>query len=140
VQRVFRTPPTIQTAGYRSVNRTIDSLAAEQGVTNINQRGGDGMLLTDWRARKRMAENMEMMGHGEREGMDLGKFFQPVQNVKSFGPLEGALRRDPTTGTVNTVMDGVLVPFAQPKVRVAGVFDGKDAGLPASDAGAGGTP
>ena len=136
VERAFRTPPSIQTAGYRSVNATIDSLAAEAGVTQINQRGGDGMLRTDWHARKRMSESLEMMGHGDLAGQDLSRFFVSASNVGAIraksGDLRGPLARD-ATGHMAAQFDDQQVPFGPPKIRVAGEFDGREAGLPAGD-------
>jgi len=134
ISRAFRTAPSIQTAGYRSVNGTIESLAAEHGLTDINQRGGDGMLKTDWRARKRLQDSVEMMGHGDRAGQDMSKFFVPTANLDMLGQQQGALRRDPTTGGIATVMDGQIVPLPKPGIQVAGSFDGKGAGLPKGDA------
>jgi hypothetical protein len=129
VQRAFRTAPAIQSAGFRSVNKSVEMLAKQQGITDINQRGGDGMRMTDWRAEKRMAQSMEMMGHGTNSGVDMGQFFAPLS------AMAGRASAPPSVIKENgvTVVAGTGVPLNTPGAIVAGRHDGIAAGVPLGD-------
>jgi hypothetical protein len=136
VQRAFRTAPTIQTAGYRSVNKSFEMLAKDHGLTNMNQRGGDGMRRVTHEQESRTTRAMEMIGHGDNAGQDMGTYFKPLSEFGSAGVHPSSLVKDPTTGRVVATdgTGGIVREFAPPKIIVAGSYDGSHAGLPQGDA------
>lgn len=132
VQRVFRTPPAFQSSHYNGTNRTIEALMREQGITDVNQRGGDGMRMTDWRASKRMSEAMAMMGHGANADVDMNRYFAPVGAAgEHLGRTPPALVKQ--NGVTVVADTGVALnrPIAIP---AAPAFDGSGLGTPAGDA------
>jgi hypothetical protein len=135
IQRVYRTAPAIQSAGFRQINRTAQNLANDFGLSDINTRGGDGGLRTDWQTRRNTQRALEMMGHGERSGMDMGQYFKPVSAMSEIGAVPGALVRDPTTNRVVATdgMGSIVKEFGPVVPRIEGNHDGRDAGLPAGD-------
>lgn len=135
VDRVFRTAPSIQTAGFRSINRTFSSLAAEHGLSDMSNRGGEGMRKADWQTHRRMSQANEMIG---LQGSDVNSYFKPLTDFgkvgSSAGPQNSALTKDPATGQIQVMMNNSVTALNNPKVIVAGKYDGKQAGLPAGDA------
>lgn len=138
IQRVHRTVPAIQSAGYRSINRSFESLAVQHRLTDIRTtRTGEAHTRVNYEQRRRTAQSMEMLGHhGENAGQDMGAYFKPLAAMGQIGALPGALTRNPETGRVIATdgMGGQVAEFAAPKVVVAGRHDGASAGLPAGDA------
>lgn len=128
VQRVFRTAPVYHSGGTRSVDNSIETLMREQGVTDVNQRGGDGMRMTDWRASKRMSESVAMMGHGANSNTDMNQFFAPVSAMGKYasGAPPSVVRND--QGQI--VVAGSGVALNKPGVIVQGTFDGRSLGTP----------
>ena len=146
VERVYRTPVGIQTQGFRNMNATLQDVAREQGMSDMNQRGGDGMLRTDWRARRRIADATEMIAYNGRE---VGSMFKDVKTrfSTSSKPVSaadvvnrsadtrsngGGLYKDAATGQT-IVGPGIVLPSAAPP-RGAPSFDGRSIGLPQGDA------
>jgi hypothetical protein len=129
VQRAFRTAPMIQSAGYARINSTFDSLAAEQGVTNMSNSSGQ-QRRADYATHKRLAAANDMLiRNGPRKGQDAGEFFKPVGSVNLATTGGGALQKQGSQ-TVNSLG----VPLSTPSVRVEGRHDGTKAGLPQGDA------
>lgn len=146
VERVFRTAPAIQTAGYRSMNATFEILAAEQGVTNLDNRSGEGMRRADADAHRRLNHATDVL-MSQHTGQDVSKMFAdpksrfatsgvarpagevvaPMADTRGFN---GTIYR----GTDGTVRVGADIPLARPKAQSVGSFDGSKAGLPAGGA------
>lgn len=137
VDRAFRTPVAIQTAGYRSVNRTFESLAAQHGLTDMRNAPGESMRRADWHTHQRLETACEMVG---LQGNDVNAYFKPLSDFgkvgAAAGPQNSALSRDPATGRMQVMRDQALMTLGDPRatVQVAGKYDGTQAGLPAGDA------
>ena len=137
IQRAFRTAPAIQSAGYRSVNASMASLAAEHGLSDMaTVRPGEARTRVTYEQRRRTSQQSEMLGHGDNGEQDMGAYFKPLGAMGQLGAQPPSLVRDAATGRV-VATDGAgntVASFAQPKVHVAGRHDGTKAGLPAGDA------
>ena len=146
VERVFRTAPAIQTAGYRSMNATFDSLAAEHGVTNMNNNSGEGLRRADAGAHRRLAHATDVLT-SQHTGRDVSEFFsdpksrfatsgvarpagEAVQAVADTRGFNGTIYR----GHDGTVRVGADIPLARPQAQSVGSFDGRGVGLPAGGA------
>ena len=138
IQRVFRTAPPMQSAGYRSINRSFETLAAQHRLTDMRTtRTGEAHTRVTYDQRRRTARDMEMLGHhGENAGQDMSTYFKPLAAMGQIGAQPGALTRNPETGRVIATdgMGGQVAEFSKPTVVVAGRHDGASAGLPAGDA------
>lgn len=158
VQRVFLTAPAFQSQGYRNMNGTIETLAREHGLSNIDQRGGDGQRRMDWQGRKRIGQATEMLiTHAKNEanrGRDAGDYFRPLgsgtmpsmpgvnmasaQGVLAKSDTRTVTDRDGKTrsyGTGNTVVPGLGLEFGPPKIASGTPsFDGRSLGVPKADA------
>ena len=137
VQRAFRTPPTIQSQGYRTMNNTFENLARDQGLSNLNNRSaiqdGMGMRMADSAAHQRLAQATEMIMGSSRSGLqgtDASEYFKPLNNFRPGSTGEG--------GVIHRVGDTVMagnVPLPSPKPKLeAPAFNGQSLGLPAGDA------
>lgn len=128
VERVFRTAPMIQSGGYARMNATFDSLAREQGLTNMNNSSGQ-QRRADYATHKRLQEANDMViRNGPRKGQDASQFFKPVQDVNLGATGGGALQK-----VGGQMMNSLGVPLSTPSVRVEGKHDGTKAGLPQGD-------
>jgi hypothetical protein len=147
VRRVFLTAPSIQSTGYNNINDTFESLAEEHGLSNMSNRGGDGMRKADYATHKRLNQVTEMISPNgtdvnqyfgdirSRAGLSVSSTARPVDEV--VNPLadtrgmNGAIYRDQMTGAI-AVGDGINL--LKPKVRLeAPGFNGSDSGLPAGE-------
>ena len=142
VERVFRTPISIQTQGFRNMNATFKDVAQEQGMSDMDQRGGDGMIRTDWRARRRIAEAGEMLAH--KKGNGAGQFMPVTSHFSVSGtPVSassvvnnsadsrnygGGIYKDPQTGK-SLVGAGIALNNPNPSLA-APSFDGRKLGTP----------
>jgi hypothetical protein len=135
VQRVFRTAPSIQTAGYRSVNKTFDSLAAEHGLSNMRNAYGESQRKADYGAHKRLQTATEMIvGNGKAlSGQDASQFFKPMGALAGTNTGGGgALQRDNGQMVVNTGSGPMTLNM--PRAHTVGSFDGRQLGVPQVDA------
>lgn len=143
VERVFRTAPAIQTAGYRAMNATFDSLAAEQGVTNMNNSSGEGLRRADAGAYRRLAHATDVL-MSQHTGQDVsGMFADPKSRFATSGvarPVGEAISQTADTrghnGTIYRGQDGTVrvgadIPLAKPQARSEGSFDGRSLGAAA---------
>ena len=137
VERVFRTAPFIQSAGYRSINATFESLAAEHGLTNMSNRNaiqdGMGMKRSTPETYRRLNTATEMIMHASKsgqQGADASSYFKPLSGFQPGSTGDGGvLHREG-----GQVMAGGI-PLSAPKpTLVAAPHDGKSAGVPAGDA------
>jgi hypothetical protein len=136
VQRVFRTPVAIRSAQFGNINNTIQTLANDYGLSDIDTHGGDGIRRADWRVHKRL-----------NQGKDMSQYFQPLHangQTPSFGPSSGFTKTESrvvdagngmqrTIGTGKTVL-GNGITLNTPTAKVMGSFDGKGLGIPQGDA------
>ena len=132
VQRVFRTAPTIQSAGYRNMNRTFNSLAQEHGLSNMRNAPGQSMRRAGPEVHDRLNRATELIiGAGRAaQGMDAGQFFKPMSAMSgaSVGG-GGVLHRE------NGRMNSGGIPIPTPGVRLdAPAYDGRANGVPAGEA------
>jgi hypothetical protein len=144
VQRVFLTAPSIQTSSYNGINRTLESLAQEHGLTDMNNRGGVGMRMADLQAHKRLNTAMDIIS--ARSGENVSTYFGDMK--KRFGSqvsdvarpigdavnpnadtrgMNGTIYRDQNTGSISV---GEGINLNKPQARVESKFDGRSAGLP----------
>ena len=142
VERVFRTPISIQTQGFRNMNSTLENVAKENKMSDMDQRGGDGMIRTDWRARRRISEAGEMLAH--KKGNGNGSFIPvnshfsssakavPASSVvtgtadsRNYG---GGIYKDPQTGA-SMVGPGIALNRPNPALAAPN-FDGRKLGVP----------
>ena len=131
IERVFRTAPAIQSQGYRNMNATFAALAAEHGVTDLNQRGGDGMRRVDYATAKRMHDQVQQLGIGLKSGRNINDLFAPVNSVSLPAMGQSALQAGPGGRMMTPIGDSGVV-FEPPRaVQAAGrPFDGRNAGTP----------
>ena len=147
VERVFRTAPALQSAGYRGINATFESLAREHGLTDMNNSGRDGMRRADYATHRRLNSATEMImgaSRSGRQGTDASEFFKPLSGFQPGSTGDGgALRRVGGSevemqGGGKFVTGGNLVageiPLARPTAIPTASFDGTKLGLPAGDA------
>jgi hypothetical protein len=133
VRRVFLTAPTIQSQGYRNMNATFEHLARENGVSDLRQRGGDGMRRADYWTEKRRADEAGALGWGHKSGQALDGVFKPANSITLSGN-NSAMRR--TEEGKNVVpMGNAQIPMTPPKpVHSGGVpYDGTHLGAPKGD-------
>jgi hypothetical protein len=128
-QRAFRTAPAFQTKGYRNMNSTFETLAREQGVSNLDNRGGGGMRRADYATHKRLNDATAMIMHASKSGMkghDASQFFRPLDQYQAGSTGEGgAMRKE------NGVTTVAGVPLTAPGVQVEGrPFNGQSLGVP----------
>ena len=151
VQRVFRTAPAVQSAGYRRMNNTFENLAREHGLSNIQNRSSiqdqTGMRMADYAAHKRLKEATEAVIGPSRAGLsgvDAGSFFKPLGEFQAgstgdggalqrVGANEVEMKKGGTFKTGGTLLSGAI-PLSTPKPLVEGVHNGAGAGLPKGDA------
>ena len=134
VQRAFRTAPAIQSSGYRTINTTMQALAAEHGLSDIRNRAavqdGTGMRRADAATYQRLNQATELVMSASRsgmQGMDAGSFFKPLNQFQPGSTGDGgALRRDSAAGTVAAGGIPLTAPRAQ---LVAAPHDGSNAGV-----------
>lgn len=156
VSRAFRTAPAIQSAGYRRMNNTFDTLAREQGVSNMSNRStmqnGTGMRLADHDTHRRLNNATEMIvQHGKAiGGEDASNYFKPLSDFGQVGASAvGALRKEGVRtsvdsngvshsfGTGRTLVGDAAVPLSDPKPKLeAAPFDGTKLGVPSGDGAA----
>ena len=145
IQRVFLTAPSIQTSSYNGINNTLESLAEEHGLSDMNNRSGNGMRRADAGAHRRLNTAMDIIS--SRSGENMAEYFgdmkqrfsgsissvaRPVgeavnPNADTRGH-NGTIYRDQTTGLISV---GEGIGLANPKKRLeAPAFDGRTLGLP----------
>jgi hypothetical protein len=137
VERAFRTAPSIQSAGYRQINATMTSLAAEHGLTDMANRStsqdGIGMRRATPETYKRLNEATALIMQSSRSGqvgVDASQYFKPLSGFQPGSTGEGgALHREGSQ-----VMVGGLALNSPKPILEAAPFDGRNAGLPAGDA------
>jgi hypothetical protein len=130
VQRAFRTPVRVNSAGYANMNKTFESLAAEHGLSNMSNASGQ-QRRADWQAHKRLQQANELIVQsGDRRGTDVSSVFQPLSNFQMGSTGGGALTKE-NGRTVNSM--GVALNAPTPNL-VARPHDGTKAGLPQGDA------
>ena len=131
VQRVHRTAPSIQSAGYRKMNSTFDTLAREQGVTNMRNAPGESMRRADHATHQRLQQRTEMIvGAGKAiQGQDASQYFRPLGAMAgtNTGP-GGALQR--VNGRMTVGNDVSAIPLRTPQVFAEASFDGRELGTP----------
>jgi hypothetical protein len=129
VQRAFRTPVSIGGGHSRGINSTLETLASEHGLSDMNNRSGDGMRRADWQTHRRLTQATEMiLGQGDRAGQDMSQYFKPL------GSFNGALPQNIMKGDGGkTVLPGGI-ELNRPVAQVVASHDGTKAGLPAGDA------
>ena len=100
VARAYRTAPSIQSAGYRSINKTMVSLAADHGLTDIHNRNssqnGTGMRRADYATHQRLNRATEIVMHASRSGQpgaDAGSYFKPLNEFRPGSTGEGGVIR-----------------------------------------------
>ena len=131
VQRVFRTAPTIRSASFGNINRTFESLAAEHGLSNMNNSGGGGMRRADYDAHRRLNQATQLLVQGgDRGGMDVSDVFKPIGNFQPGSTGDGGALRKVDGHTVNSA--GIPLNMPAPRLE-ARPFDGKSLGLPQGD-------
>jgi len=136
VVRAYRTFPSVQSAGYRSINASFEALARDQGVTNMNNRSaiqdGTGMRMTTPEQMKRLNHATELIMHASRSGQngaDASQYFKPLNEFTPGSTGEGGvLHRDGAR-----VFSGSIELGAPKPALVAAPHDGSDAGLPAGE-------
>lgn len=154
VERAFRTAPAFQTQGYRNINATFETLAREQGVTNMSNKhamqDGIGMRKSTPDTYRRLNEATELVMQHSRaglQGMDAGAYFKPLSDFGAVGGStgQGTVRKDSsmsvtdskgvvhTYGTGRTILDnGVSLGLPAPAL-VAAPFNGSGLGTPEGD-------
>ena len=135
VARVFRTPPTIQSRGYRKMNATFETLASENGMKNMRNSNGQGMRKADYATHDRLNRATQMIvGAGKSiQGQDAGQYFKPLGAMAgtNTGP-GGALQR--VNGRMTVGSDVSAIPLRTPQVFAEASFDGRKLGVPQGDA------
>ena len=153
VQRVFRTPPAIQSRGYRTVNDSLEKLAREHGLSNMRNAPGESMRKHTWEGERRLQHATELVMNSSRSGLvgqDAGQFFQPLTAMPRIAPGSTPTLRKAETASVTdnhgrthtygvgkTIIDGPGGSFelGMPKIQLhAQPHDGTGAGLPVGDA------
>ncbi len=145
VQRVFLTPPHIQSASYNGINSTLESLAEEHGLTDMRNAQGEGMRRADGAAHRRINHAMDIIS--SRSGENMAEYFGDIKQ-RFAGQVSGVARpvgeavnpnadarnyngtiyRDQATGMISV---GEGIGLAQPKKRLeAAAFDGRSLGTP----------
>jgi hypothetical protein len=153
VERAFRTPVTVQSQGYRNINKTFENLAADHGLSNMQNRSavqdGVAMRRSTPETYRRLNQATEMIIHSSRanlQGQDAGSYFKPLSDFGMVGSsAASALRktglstvtdsqgRTHTFGSGDTVLDNGL-KLGQPVAKLdAPAYDGTSAGLPAGE-------
>ena len=130
VQRVFRTAPSIQSRGFKITNDTFESLAREQGVSNLRNSYGESMRKADHDTYKRLDHANELVMTASKSGMvgqDASQYFKPLNNFQMGSTGGGAIQK-----VGDQVMAGGI-PLNRPRADVVSAFDGRDTGLPAGD-------
>ena len=144
IQRVFLTAPHIQSSSYNGINNTLQSLAQEHGLTDMNNRGGGGMRMADMQAHKRLNSAMDIISSRSGENVSTyfgdmkSRFGSQVSNVarpigEAVNPnadtrgMNGTIYRDQATGTISV---GEGIHLNKPQSRVEAKFDGRTEGLP----------
>ena len=154
VERAFRTAPAFQSQGYRNMNATFETLAREQGVTNMSNKhamqDGIGMRRSTPETYRRLNEATELvMQHSKsgQIGVDAGSYFKPLSDFGMVGAsAQSAMRKDSvvshtdsqgqshTFGAGRTVLDnGAVLALPTPKLEAA-PFNGTGLGTPEGDA------
>lgn len=153
VERAFRTPPMIQGAGMRRMDNTLDTLAREHGLSNMNNRlakmRGTGMRRADADTYRRLNSATEMIIGNSRanlSGTDAGAFFKPLNDWGMVGAsAQSALRKTGLTtvtdsngvphtyGSGDTVNDAGVTLGAPKATLEAAPFDGSKLGVPSVD-------
>lgn len=133
VQRAFRTPVGIQSTSFRNINGTLQSLADEHHLTDMRQRGGDGMRKADSGTYQRLQSGVDELG-AARNGMPIRELFQPTSQAQLGAPEHSGLHRTEGGGMAVT-MNGTTIPIVRPTPRLeAPAFDGRAVGVPQGDA------
>jgi hypothetical protein len=125
VTRIFTQAPAIQTQGFRNMNRTFEVLAAEAGMSNLNNAGGDGMRRMTYEDRKRVYDEAASLGY-TKSGMPIDDMFKPV------GEAAGRMSAE-ASGLAATQAAGIKLPQLRPNLGGLPAFDGSKAGLPSGD-------
>ena len=136
VERSFRTAPSIQSQGYRNINASFKSLAAEHGLTNMSNKNamqdGIGMKRSTPETYRRLNQATEMiMGASKSgmQGMDAGQFFKPLSAYQPGSTGEGGVLHRDSSGVSSA---GIPLRAPTPNL-VAAPHDGRESGLPAGD-------
>ena len=133
VERAFRTAPTIQSRSFRGINNTFETLARENGLSNMRNAEGQGMRKADAQTYQRLNEATALvMGSSKAgmAGMDAGEFFKPLNQFQPGSTGDGGVLQRQG----NQVLSGAI-PLNMPAPQLeAAPFDGKSLGLPPGDA------
>ena len=153
VERAFRTAPAFQTQGYRNMNATFDTLAREQGVTNMSNKhamqDGIGMRKSTPETHRRLNEATQLIMHHSKaglEGMDAAAYFKPLSDFGALGvTAHGAMRKESkitvtdskgethTYGAGRTLLDNGMKLGLPAPTLVAAPFNGTTLGTPEGD-------
>ncbi len=150
VERVFRTPPSIQSQGYRNINASLQDTAAQFGLRNMDNFSGEGQRKSDWQTHKRLEEGTNQVFQGQRDAIGqfmegkakamrstfgtvarpIGEVISPTGDTRGFG---GSLFRAQNGGmAVQGVSDAMALPRPTPQLA-APAYDGRAAGLPSAE-------
>jgi hypothetical protein len=135
VERVFRTPPMIQSNGFARMNQTFDSLARENGLTNMSNASGQ-QRRADWQTHKRLSQATDLIigkSRSGNEGRNAGEYFKPLSEVNLASTGGGSIQKQ--NGQMVVTNGERSVSLNSPKPALAAkAHDGSGAGLPAGDA------
>jgi len=133
VVRVFRTAPSVQSQRFRNINATFESLAREQGVTNMSNSSGTMKRGDEWSRSMQMSRSTELMAqHAKGEGGDVSRFFRPVgENMGTIMGQHGPLSKiDGHIATGHPETGYVPLNVPRPKQDGGTPFDGRNLGVP----------
>lgn len=136
VERVFRTPPALQSASFKGINRTMQTLAREHGLSNIENaaaiRNGIGMRRASPDTHRRLNTATEMIIGKARaaglQGTDASAYFKPLSHLAAVGGgAPPSLRKSGTFS--ETTADGVTHTYGA-GTTIVGPPDGPGIPLP----------
>ena len=132
VQRAFRTAPSIQSRSFRGINDTFETLARENGLSNMRNANGEGMRRADAGTYQRLNEATELVIGSSRAGLagvDAGSFFKPLNQFQPGSTGDGGVIQR----NGSQVLSGAI-PLNTPQPQLESApFDGRSLGLPPGD-------
>jgi len=126
VERVFRTPVSIGTRQYANINNTLQNIATEYNLSDMNNFSGEGLRRSDWKTHKRLNEASEAV---MRNGNSLNDYFKPI----SAGAQVATQGQGGTIRKTSSGVEMYGVNLAKPAAKVAGSYDGSGAGFVSGD-------
>ena len=115
VQRVFNDkPPSFNSSRSANIDRTLQGLADERGLTDMNNRGGQAVFQPD----PNMNKSAELMRQQMLSGQTYAAGMASGENAISGTLAEGGFQSGNAIGQVREL----LTP---PKPNVQGTWDGK---------------